>query len=111
MIADFMPCPQRVYYNYLQVRPDKWKVIVASIEYDNIRFFLGLPHYLFIIHPRINNNSALYQRLVLLPFLYGALLLPEIFITSEPLHLLFHEIAVRHWVPYGYHAVSFFFQY
>src|SRR4030043_2353119 len=90
----FVARPQGIYENNLPIRPDKRKIIVASIPDNHLRLLFGHPQYLFVIHTGVDGNSHLNERLEFLSLFDGARLLLHIVHAGKTEHR--SKLAISH---------------
>ena len=96
MVAQFVPGPERVGHDDVQVGLEKRQIVVPAVPQDDVRLRLRLPENLLVVHASVNHQPPVEVRLVLLPFFDGTLVAVEVGVGGEPLHPLGRQVAVGH---------------
>ena len=96
----------RVGHHDRQVGLVEGEIVVAAIPQDDIHFLLGLAQDGFVIHAGVDDHAVIEVRFVLLALFDGALVLVQVGIIGEALHLLRDQVAVGHGVADGGHLVA-----
>src|SRR5271157_3813327 len=96
VVTQLVADAERVRHYDFQVGAIERRVVIAAVPQDQLCLPLRLPQDRLIVHTGVDYGPLPKVRLVLLPLLDGALLLPQILHGGETLDPLLGEVAVRH---------------
>src|SRR5208337_4886983 len=88
-IGRFIAVAQGVHYGYLKIRAKKREVVIPSVPDDDIPFPFRGPENPLIIYAGVDHGSLADERLILLPFLDGAVIEGEVLEMLETFDRLF----------------------